>query len=138
MWQPRVVGGVVLIGLITQWWPLFLALSVILWWNAALPRWNLFDVLYNRLIASRTDLPPLTPAPRPRRFAQGMAASFCLAIAVSLFFAWFVAAYVLEAFLVVALAALIFGRFCLGSYVYHLVTRERQFADRTLPWSRSE
>lgn len=137
MWQPRVIGGVVLVGLIWQGWPLFLSLSAILWWNAALPRWNLFDAVYNRFIASPKGLPPLPPAPGPRRFAQGMAATFCGAIAGSLFFGWSPAAYVLEAFLLVALAALIFGRFCLGSYSFHLLKRDQRFANRTLPWTRS-
>ena len=39
---------------------------------------------------------------------------------------------------VAALGALIFGRFCLGSYVYHLVIGEGRFASRTLPWSRPD
>lgn len=137
MWQPRVIGCVVLIGLISQAWPLFLGLSVILWWNAALPRLNPFDALYNRFIASRRALPRLTPAPGPRRFAQGMAATFSGAIAASLVFGWSSAAYVLEAFLVVALSALVFGRFCLGSYIFHLLKRDQRFANRTLPWARS-
>jgi hypothetical protein len=66
-----------------------------------------------------------------------MAGSFCLAIAVSLFFGWNLVAYILEAFLVVALVSLIFGRFCLGSYLYHLLKRDQQFANQTLPWAKS-
>ena len=38
----------------------------------------------------------------------------------------------------VALGALVFGRFCLGSYLYHLLRGETSFANRTLPWSRAE
>jgi len=134
MWQPRVIGCVVLIGLVLQAWPVFLGLSAILWWNAALPQRNPFDALYNRFIAPPKALQRLTPAPGPRRFAQGMAASVSLGIGASLFYGWSVAAYVLEAFLVLALAFLIFGRFCVGSYVFHLLKGEKRFANRTLPW----
>jgi hypothetical protein len=52
-----------------------------------------------------------------------MAGAFSLAIGTMLQLEWFIAAYVLEAFLVVAIVALIFGRFCLGSYIYHLLRR---------------
>jgi hypothetical protein len=37
-----------------------------------------------------------------------------------------------------ALAALIFGRFCLGSYLFLLFTGRLGFANRTLPWARAE
>ncbi len=47
-------------------------------------------------------------------------------------------AYVVEAILVAALGALIFGRFCVGSYLYHLVNGERAFAKRTTPWAGGE
>ena len=58
MFQPRLLGTLVLIGLIFQIWPLFLVLSAILWWNVVLPAWNPFDALYNNLVAA--------PAGRPR------------------------------------------------------------------------
>jgi hypothetical protein len=138
MWQPRVTGVIVLAGLITQAWPLFLGLSVLLLWNALLPMLNPFDAIYNRLIASPKGLPRLGPAPGPRRFAQALAATFSLGIALSLFLGWSTAALVLEAFLVAALAALIFGRFCLGSYIFLVLNGESRFANRTLPWRRTE
>ena len=138
MWQPRVTGVIVLAGLITQAWPLFLGLSVLLLWNALLPMLNPFDAIYNRLVASPKDLPRLGPAPGPRRFAQALAATFSLGIALSLFLGWSTAALVLEAFLVAALAALIFGRFCLGSYIFLVLNGESRFANRTLPWRRIE
>ncbi len=58
---------------------------------------------------------PGSPALPPRRFAQGMAGSFMLAIGVCLLAGWLLAAWILQVFLVVALSTLIFGRFCLGS-----------------------
>jgi hypothetical protein len=117
MFQPRVLAFLVAAALILQSAPLFLVLSALLWWNVTLPGFNPFDALYNRFLARAKGLPRLTPALAPRRFAQGMAASFMLGIGVSLLLEWRVAAWVLEGFLVFALVALILGRFCLGSYI---------------------
>jgi hypothetical protein len=135
MFQPKIIGTLVVVALILQSAPLFLCLSGLLWWNVLVPALNPLDALYNTLIAGPKGLPPLTPAPAPRRFAQGMAATFMLAIGVSLLSGWQVAAWILEGMLVVALSALIFGRFCLGSYIYHLLRRDTEFANRTLPWA---
>ena len=44
----------------------------------------------------------------------------------------------LEGVLVVALGALVLGRFCLGSYLYHLLRGDASFANRTLPWRHGE
>ena len=136
MFQPRLIGPIVLVGLIFQAWPLFLTLGAILWWNVIVPSRNPFDALYNKFVSGRKGLPRLEPAQAPRRFAQGMAATFMLGIGISLLLGWQVAALVLEGFLIVALTALIFGKFCLGSYVYYLLRGEFGFANRTLPWVR--
>ena len=138
MWQPRAIGILVLIGLAFQSWLYFLLLSALLWWNVVLPTLNPFDVLYNRAVAKPKGLPQLSPAPAPRRFAQAMAGSFMLGIGVSLVFGWNILAWTLEGILLIALAALIFGRFCLGSYLFLLFTRQVEFANRTLPWARNE
>lgn len=138
MLQPRILGTLVLISLVLQAWPWFLALSALLWWNVALPRLNPFDAFYNRFVAKPKSLPRLVPAPAPRRFAQGMAGTFMLAIALALYSGWRAVAWGLEAFLVVALGALILGRFCVGSYLYLLLTGQSAFANRTLPWVRAE
>lgn len=136
MWQPRVIGVLVVLALLLQAAPLFLGLSAVLWWNALVPPRNPFDALYNRYLARRRGRPLLTPAPGPRRFAQGMAASFMLGIGASLLLGWQAAAWTLEGLLVIALAALILGKFCLGSYIFHLLRGDVAFANRTLPWSR--
>lgn len=135
--QPRVTGPLVLVGILFQFAPIFLVLSAVLWWSALLPRWNPFDAIYNLLLAGRSGRPRLTPAPAPRRFSMGMAASFMLGIGVSLLAGWTALALVLQGFLVVALVALLFGKFCLGSYIFHMLRGEVSFANRTLPWSRS-
>jgi hypothetical protein len=136
MFQPRVIGVLLLVGVLLQAPWLFLAVSAVLWWNVAVPALNPFDRLYGALVGARAGHPPLPPAPPPRRFAQGMAATFTLIIGASLLAGWSPLAWVLEAMLLVAVGALVFGQFCLGSYVYHLVTGHGDFARRTLPWSR--
>lgn len=135
--QPRVLAPVILVALVLQSAPLFLLLSAIQWWNAFVPRANLFDAIYNATLGRQPGRTKLTPAPAPRRFSMGMAASFMLGIGVSLLAGWTVLAIVLQAFLVVALAAVVFGKFCLGSYVFHLLRGKAAFANRTLPWSRA-
>ena len=136
MFQPRVVGVLVLAGVLLQASMLFLTLSAVLWWSALMPRLNPFDRLYNSLVAARKGRPPLTAAPGPRRFAQGMAATFMVLIGVSLLAGWGTLAWALEALLAVALIALILGAFCLVSYVFHVLTGKSEFARRTLPWVR--
>ena len=138
MFQPRAMGVLVLIGLVTQAWPYFLALSALLFWNVAVPRLNPFDALYNHLVAKPKNRPLLGPAPGPRRFSQCMAGTFMLAIGLSLWSGSQTLAGGFEACLLVALGALILGRFCMGSYLFFLFTGEAPFANRTLPWARSE
>lgn len=134
--QPMMTAPLVVIGIIFQSAALFLVLAVIQWWNVLVPRANPFDLLYNTLFGSRPGAVRLTPAPAPRRFSMGMSASFMLGVGVSLVMGWMTAAIVLEVFLCVALTAIILGKFCLGSYIYHLVTGKASFANRTLPWSQ--
>ena len=131
--QPRAVAVVVVAGLLTQWWPLFAVLAAVLWWSALFPRWNPFDHLHNRIFARR-----LAPAPPPRRFAQTLAGAFALIIAVLIALGLTVAAVVIELVLLAAVAALVLGGFCLGSYVFHLLRGRRVFANRTLPWSSGD
>ncbi|HUT92186.1 MAG TPA: hypothetical protein VMY37_22015, partial [Thermoguttaceae bacterium] len=40
-----------------------------------------------------------------------------------LLFGWNLAAYIQEALFLSALAALVFGRFCLGSFIFHIGMR---------------
>ena len=137
MFQPRVIGALVVACVLLQSATLFLSLSAVLWWSAFVPTLNPFEKLYNLLIASPKGLPPVAPAPPPRRFSQGMAATFMLTIGALLAAGWTTLAWIVEALLVVALGALIFGRFCLGSFIFHVLNGKLAFARRTLPWARS-
>ena len=134
--QPRIVFTLVLVGILLQNGVFFLVLSAILWWNVLVPRFNPFEVAYNTWIAARRGTLTLAPAPGPRRFAQGMAAAMVLGTGLALLGGAPLVAWVLEGFLVVAFSALLFGRFCLGAYVYHLLKGRVAFANSTLPWAR--
>jgi hypothetical protein len=136
LFQPRLIALVVPVAVILKSPLIFLALAGVLWWSALVPHWNPFDALYNRIVAIGPGRTALSPAPGPRRFAQGMAGTFALAIGVSLLLGWHVTAIVLEVLLILAVGALVFGSFCLGSFVFHLVHGRMAFAKRTLPWAR--
>ena len=78
MVQPRIIGGLVAVGVLFQSARLFLALSAVLLWSTLAPTLNPFDVLANHLVARPRGIPPLGIAPGPRRFAQGMSATVTL------------------------------------------------------------
>ena len=46
--------------------------------------------------------------------------------------------FVTTGLILVAMAALIFGKFCLGSYIFHLIRGRVSFANATLPWKRTD
>ena len=134
--QPRFVFAAVLLGILLQSPWIFFAVTAVLSWNVAVPKLNPFEQVYNRLIAGPRGTLALGPAPGPRRFAQGMAAAFTLAAGACLLQGWTVASWVFQAFLVVAFSALLFGKFCLGAWVFHVLRGEVAFANSTLPWAR--
>lgn len=136
--QPRIMGPLVVVAIVLQSPVLFFVLSAMLWWNVAFPKWNPFEMFYNRVIAGPRGKTLLAPAPAPRAFAQGMAAAFLLLAGAALLAGWTMAAWILEAFLVIAFGALLFGKFCLGAYVYHLLRGKIAFANSTLPWARPQ
>jgi len=136
LFQPRLVGLVVLVAVVLQEPRIFLALGVVLWWSALVPRLNPFDSLYNRTLARQPGGIAVPRAAAPRRFAQGMAGTFALAIGISLALGWNATALILEGLLIVAIGALVFGGFCLGSFIFHLLLGRATFARRTLPWAR--
>ena len=132
LFQPRVVAAWALVGAVMRSGWVFVALGAVLWWCAIVPAANPFEWIYNRFGVRHR----LTPAPAPRRFSQGMAGTFALAIGTSMILGWTVAAVVIGIFFAIALMALVVGRLCFGSFVYHVLRGDAGFAMRTLPWSR--
>jgi len=135
LFQPTIMFTLVVVAIVLQSAPFFLVLSAVLWWNVTVPRLNPFEATYNGLVAKRGGGVVLAAAPAPRRFAQAMAATFMLGTAVSLVEGWTLAAWTLEVLLVVAFAVLLFGRFCLGAYLFHVLRGRVAFANATLPWA---
>jgi|WetSurMetagenome_2_1015567.scaffolds.fasta_scaffold530401_2 hypothetical protein len=132
--QPRVVGLIAAAGTVSQSPSVYATLAALLGVSALWPRWNPFDFVYNHTLGRRAGAPALGPAPMPRRFAQGLAATFAIAIVACLASGHSMSAWVIQSVLLLAAAALIVGRFCFGSFVYHLVRGRLTFAIRTLPW----
>ena len=139
--QPRIVFPAVIVAILLQLASVPLSaglhflISAVLWWNTLLPALNPFELAYNRWVARPKGRLELVPAPGPRRMAQGMAAAFNLGAGLALLYGLMSLAWVLQAMLVVAFSALLFGRFCLGAYVYHLLKGRVTFANSTLPWA---
>jgi hypothetical protein len=123
MVQPRIIGGLVAVGVLFQSAWLFLVLSAVLWWSTLAPTLNPFDVLANHLVARSRGIPPLGSAPGPRRFAQGMSATVTLALGAALLVGATRTAWLLEGIMVTAVVAVVFGSFCEGAYLYGLVRR---------------
>ena len=123
MVQPRIISGLVALGVLFQSPWLFLALSAVLWWSTLAPTLNPFDVLANHFVTRRRGIPPLRIAPGPRRFAQGMAATVTFAIGATLLTGADRTAWLLEGLMVTAVVAAVFGNFCEGAYLYGLVRR---------------
>jgi len=139
--QPRIVFPAVIVAILLQLWSipasagLHLAISAVLWWNTVLPARNPFELAYNRWVARPKGRLELVPSPGPRRMAQGMAAAFNLGAGLALVYATMPLAWVLQGMLVVGFSSLLFGRFCLGAYAYHLLKGRVAFANKTLPWA---
>ncbi len=139
--QPRIVFPAVIAAILLQLLSipasavLHFVLSAVLWWNTLLPALNPFELAYNRWVARPKGRLALVPAPGPRRMAQGMAAAFNLGAGLALVAGTVSLAWVFQAMLVVGFSALLFGRFCLGAYVYHLLKGRVAFANSTLPWA---
>jgi Domain of unknown function (DUF4395) len=131
MFQPRIVGGILAIGVLFQSAWIFLALSAVLWWGTFVPTQNAFDAIYNIGVARRRGLPPVPVAPPPRRAAMGQAAALALVIGAALLAKTALVAWIFEGFLIVANLAAIFGDFCAGAHVYNVVRQRRSGSPRT-------
>lgn len=123
MFQPRAVFGIVLVGIVLQSAWLFTALAAALLSGTLLTPLNPFDAIYNHAVAYRRGLRLLGFTPAPRRFAQGMAGTIALVIAVALFAKATPVAWVFEGVLAVASAAVVFKDKCAGADMYFLLRR---------------
>jgi len=123
MLQPRIVGVLAALGILTQSPLVFLGLSAALLWGALVPTQNSFDAIYNHVVAHRRGLPPLTTSPAPRRFAMSMAGGVALAIGIALLAGTTMVATLIEALLAVAVMAVVFGDSCAGANLYHVLRR---------------
>ncbi len=122
MFQPRTVGGVLASGIVLQSAWLFVALSAVLWLGAIVPTRNLFDAVFNRLIACPGGLPRLGVAPAPRRFAQAMAGTMALAIGVALLSGATLTAWVFEGLFAIGTMTVVLGRVCGPALLYLRLT----------------
>ena len=136
LFQPRLIGVIVVVLTVLQSAHGFLGLAFALWYNALLPAENPFDAVYRALQQGKPDAAVLPSAAPPRRFAQALAGTMAAFIGVAIVRGWWTAAYAVEAILLVAIAALSLGRFCLGSFLYYILRGKVGFAIRTLPWGR--
>jgi hypothetical protein len=123
MVQPRMVGGLVVLGTVFQRPEVFLALAAVMAWAALVPSQNVFDAIYNYAVAYRRGLPPLRVAPAPRRFSQGFAAAMALAMGLALLTGARSVTWILEGAALVSVASVVVRRFCVPAYVYYVLRR---------------
>ena len=123
MLQPRVIGAIVVLGIVVQSPLLFLVLSAVLLWSALVPARNPFDAIYNHAVAGPRRLSPLGIAPAPRRFAMGMAGTVALTIGIALLAGATITAWVFEGLFDVAVLQVVFGDICGAANLFHLLQR---------------
>ena len=138
VWQPRVMLGILFLGWLvgTGWY--FVSLGLVLWWGALVPRLNVFDLAYNALVAKRRGLPRAPVAPPPRRFAMFLAGALSISGGLAQLAGRPVLGWLPLGVLVLAIALIVFTKFCVGSYLYHLLSGQLAYAHRTMPWSKGE
>jgi hypothetical protein len=123
MLQPRMIGIILALGIVTQSPLLFLTLSAVLLWSALVPARNPFDAIYNRTVAGPRALTPLGIAPAPRRFAMGMAGTVSLTIGIALLSGGNITAWVFEGLFALAVLQVVFADVCGAANLFHLLRR---------------
>ena len=121
MFQPRVIAGIVISGVVLQSPWLFLALAAVLWWSALVPRHNPFDAFFNHVLADPMRLAAMPAAPTPRRFSQAVAGTFAMSVAMALFTGASHTAWLIEGVFVAGSMSVVVRRLCLPAHVYHLL-----------------
>lgn len=121
--QPRVIAYLVAAAAASRSPAAWLVLSGVLLLGATAPRLNPFDAVHAAL-SRRSPRRVFLPAARaPRRFAQAIGATFCLAATGALLSGQEAVAWgVVVAFGLALVANLGFG-FCLGSWLFHSLFR---------------
>ncbi len=136
LFQPIIVGSFMALAILFQSATIFFIFGVILWFNTLLPQFNVFEMIYNSTLRLMRSEPRLGAAPMPRRFMQGMAGTLMFLASFTLSAGLLTLSYIFQAFIAVAFAALLFGKFCLGAYIYHVLSGRTKFANATCPWSK--
>jgi hypothetical protein len=136
LFQPIIVGTAILIAIITQSSTIYFVVSFLLWINTIFPKANPFERLYDFTIGKFRGQQKLDPAPPPRRFMQGMAASLTLISGLTILANLTLVSYIAQAFIAVAFSLLLFGKFCMGAYIFHILKGNAKFANQTCPWSK--
>jgi Domain of unknown function (DUF4395) len=134
VFQPKIVLGWIVAGILFQSPAVFAGLGALLWWSALFPKLNPFRALYNRTLGSQPGAFPLDPSPAPRRAAETEAGTVALTSALLVHAGLSLAAYMVQAVFLAASLAVMIGSFCFGSFVYHILRGNGRFALRTLPW----
>jgi hypothetical protein len=60
-----------------------------------------------------------------------------LMAAFTLYNDMYMISYIAQGFIVVAFSMLLFGKFCLGAYIFHLLKGKINFANETMPWQNN-
>ena len=121
MLQPRIVGAAVALGIAVQSPLVFLVLSAALLLSALVPTRNPLDAIYNRVVARRRGLRPLSTAPAPRRFAMSMAGTVALTIGTALLGGATITAWVFEGLFAVAAIQVVFADLCGAANLFNLL-----------------
>jgi hypothetical protein len=103
----------------------FGTLAVLGWLAVAWPKVNVFDRLWGLVVTPLIGWPGLGPPPAPRRFSQGMAATFLTLVTTFFALGWPNAALGTGVVMCVAAAAVTFGDLCLGSMIYQALFERR-------------
>lgn len=135
--QPWLIGILVLLGIEFQIKSLPFIFCPPLLWNALVPRFHIFNRIYNRRFRGiRKDRVFRILAQPSRRFSQNLSGGLALGICVSLLAEWKVVVIYFEALLGIGLSAPILSRFCVPASIYPGIQEEIHFAKGALRWSR--
>jgi hypothetical protein len=97
----------------------FGVLAALAWLAVAVPATNVFDRLWDLVATRIAGWPGVRPPPAPRRFSQGIAATFLTTIALLFAASAATAAFVVSGIMAVAASLAAFADVCVGSALYN-------------------